>query len=237
MIYEPENVKGFQDYLPPESLKREKIKEIAKKYFKLYGFLPIETSLMEFEELMRSDSLEEEDEAVRDRFRLKDRGGRNLGLRYEFTFQLARIIKQNPNIKLPFKRYQIGENFRDEPIRVGRTRQFTQCDVDIVGDASTNADAECIAVMSDILNELNIKDFEIKVNNRKLLNSIIESVKIESKKQVVREIDKFGKIGEDEIKANLRKYADANQILTLFRLLEKDLSFFIENLFDGAKEL
>ncbi len=127
MIYQPENVKGFEEYLPVESQKREKIKDIAKKYFKLYGFLPVETPSIEFDELMRSD-MGEEDEAVRDRFRLRDRANRNLGLRYEFTFQLSRIFKQNPNIKLPFRRYQIGSVFRDENIKVGRTREFTQCD-------------------------------------------------------------------------------------------------------------
>ena len=133
MKLEASTVKGFQDYLPPESQKRAAIKKIVEKYYKLYGFLPVETPIIEFDELMRPDPLtgEAEDEAVADRFRLKDRGGRSLGLRYEFTFQLARIFKENPNIKLPFKRYQIGPVFRDEPIRQGRTRQFTQCDADI----------------------------------------------------------------------------------------------------------
>ncbi len=237
VFYNPETVKGFQDYLPPESQKREKIKEITKRYFELYGFLPIETPLIEFEELMRSESIDEEDEAVRDRFRLRDRANRNLGIRYEFTFQLARIFKQYPNLKLPFRRYQIGENFRDEPIRVGRTRQFTQCDIDVIGDASINADAECISVMYDILSELGIKEFEIKVNNRKLLNAIIESVQIQNKKQVMREIDKLDKMGEDEVKMNLRKLADTNQILSLFKLMEKGISFFVENAFEGAKEI
>lgn len=239
MIIEVETVKGFQDSLPPESLKRRKIKQIVEKYFSLYGFLPVETPLIEFDELMKSNNLptEEEDEAVSDRFRLKDRGGRNLGLRYEFTFQLARIMKQNPNIKLPFKRYQIGEVFRDEPLRAGRTRQFTQCDIDIIGDTGVSADAECIAVVSDILKELNIKEFEVKVNNRRLLDSIIESVEIKQKKQVMRELDKIDKIGEDNVKANLKKYADSNQILTLFKLLEKPLEFFKENKFDGIEEL
>ena len=123
MKTEIDTVKGFQDYLPPESLKREAIKKIVEKWFKLYGFSPVETPIIEFDELMQSNT---EDEAVSDRFRLKDKGNRELGLRYEFTFQLARILKKNPTIKLPFKRYQIGEVFRDEPLRVGRTRQFTQ---------------------------------------------------------------------------------------------------------------
>src|SRR3989344_5321777 len=236
MIYQPENVKGFEDYLPPESLKREKIKEIAKKYFKLYGFLPVETPTIEFDELMRSDNLEE-DEAVRDRFRLRDRANRNLGLRYEFTFQLAKIFKKNPNIKLPLKKYQIGTNFRDENIKAGRTREFTQCDIDIIGDPSINADAECLAVTSDILKELKIENTEIKINNRKLVDEIIKSVQITEKQAVLREIDKIDKIGEDQVKMNLKKYADSNQILSLFKLMEKDISFFKDNLFDGAQEL
>src|SRR3989344_5120474 len=156
MKYEPDTVKGFEDYLPPKSVVREKIKEITVKNYKLYGFVPIETPVIEYDELMRGDILpsEEEDEAVSDRFKLQDRGKRNLGLRYEFTFQLARILKQNPNLKFPFKRYQIGENFRDEPIRAGRTRQFTQCDADIIGDSTTNADTECLSLLTDILKEL-----------------------------------------------------------------------------------
>lgn len=237
MIYQPETVKGFEDYLPPESLKREKIKEIARKYFKLYGFLPVETPSIEFDELMRGDDIGEEDEAVRDRFRLRDRANRNLGLRYEFTFQLARLFKQNPNMKLPFKRYQIGSVFRDENIKLGRTREFTQCDIDIIGDSSINADAECLAVMTGILKELKIENIEIQINNRKLVDEIIKSVKINEKREVLREIDKIDKIGEDQVKFNLKKYADANQILSLFKLMEKDISFFKDNMFDGSQEL
>lgn len=239
MKIEVDNVKGFQDYLPPESLKREKIKEIARRIFKLYGFLPMETPIIEFDELMKSDDLanEGEDEAVSERFRLQDRGGRNLGLRYELTFPLARVLKQNPNLKMPFKRYIIGEAFRDEPTKTGRTRQFTQCDIDIIGDPSIKADAECIAAVSDLLRELKIKDIEIQVNNRKLLNSIIESVEIKAKRQVTRELDKIEKLGIDQVKSNLKKTTSPNQIITLFRLLEKDLKFFKENAFPGAEEI
>ncbi len=237
MIYQPENVKGFEDSLPPESLKREKIKELAKKYFKLYGFLPVETPTIEFDELIKGDNIGEEDEAVRDRFRLRDRANRNLGLRYEFTFQLSRIFKQNPTIKLPFRRYQIGSVFRDENIKLGRTREFTQCDIDIIGDQTVNAEAECLAVASDILKELKIENIEIQINNRKLIDEIIKSVQIQDKLQVLREIDKIDKIGEDQVKLNLKKYADSNQILSLFKLMEKDINFFKDNMFSGADEL
>ncbi len=234
-----ETVKGFQDFLPPESLKRETVRKIIEKNYKLYGFVPIETPIIEFDELMKSDTLpnDGEDEAISDRFKLKDRGGRNLGLRYEFTFQLARIFKQNPNIKLPFKRYQIGEVFRDEPIGQDRFRQFVQCDADIIGDSSINADVECLALITDILKALKIQDIEIQINNRKLITSIIESVEIDQIKNVMREIDKLDKVGEDQVKVNLRKYTTSNQVTTLFKLLEKPIDFFVENAFDGAKEV
>ena len=150
MKIEPETVKGFQDYLPPESLKKRAVKEIIEKNFKRFGFLPMETPTIEFDELMRAEVPTSEDDAVSDRFRLRDRGGRNLGLRYEFTFQLSRIFKQNPNIKLPFRRFQIGSNFRDEPTGGLRFREFVQCDADIIGDQSINADAECLAAASVI---------------------------------------------------------------------------------------
>jgi histidyl-tRNA synthetase len=235
-LIEIDTVKGFQDSLPPESLKRCAVKKIIEKWFRLYGFLPVETPVVEFDELMRSDTLGEEDEAVSDRFKLKDRAGRNLGLRYEFTFQLSRIFKQNPNLKLPFKRYQIGEVFRDEPTGASRFRQFVQCDADIVGDASIDADIECLALISDIMKELKI-DAEIQLNNRKLLKGIIDSVQITDLKNVMKEIDKLDKLGEDAVKLNLKRYAEPNQILTLFKLLEKDIGFFVQNAFDGAKEL
>lgn len=236
MKIEVDTVKGFQDFLPPESLKRQAVKRIIEKWFERYGFNPIETPMVEFDEMMKPEGVQEEDEAVSDRFRLKDRAGRNLGLRYEFTFQLGRIIKQNPNMKLPFRRYQVGEVFRDEPIGANRFRQFTQCDADVIGDSSINADAECLALVTDILKELKIKNV-IEVNNRKLLNAIIESVEISDGKNVMRELDKLGKVSEDAIKANLRKYADVNQITTLFKLMEKDLAFFKANAFDGSDEL
>lgn len=234
MTIEIDTIKGFGDYLPPDSLKRAKMKQIIEKNFRLFGFLPIETPLLEYDELMKSGN--DEDEAVSDRYKLVDKGGRNLGLRYEFTFQLARILKQNPNLKLPFRRYQIGENFRDEPIRSGRTRQFTQCDVDVIGDSSPNAEMDCIAAVGSALREMNIET-TILINNRKLLNAIIESVSAEANQQILRELDKLEKVGQDQVKIALKKYMSTNQVITLFKLLEKDLKFFRENAFAGADEL
>jgi len=240
-----ETVKGFRDVLYPESLKRQRIKEIIEKNFKLFGFMPIETPAIEYEELAKGDN--EQDSAVSERFRLKDRGGRDLALRYEFTFQLKRIFKENPNIKIPFRRYQIGYVFRDEPVEKNRYREFIQCDADIIGDGSIKADAECLALADKICKELGIK-YILKVNNRKLLNSILKRLDIGSSEEVLRILDKLNdkkccindkeiSLNEDAVKSELTKYADKNQIINLFKILGKDLKFFIKEKYEGSEEL
>jgi len=235
MIIEVDNVKGFRDFLPPESFKFKNVKEIIEKHFKLYGFLPIETSIIEYDEYLRGDSIEE-DELSLSRFRLKDRVGRNLALRYDLSTAFPRILKQNPNLKLPLRVYQIGPSFRDDTVGVMRFRQFTQCDADIIGDSSVQAEIELLSLAQEILNELEI-EFEILVNHKKLINSLIESVELQDREKVIRELANLEKLGEDMVKSNLKKYGNANQILTLFKLLEKDIMFFRINAFEGAEEL
>src|SRR3989338_7693535 len=93
--------------------------------------------------------------------------------------------------------------------------------IDIIGDSSIEADIECLALAANVCKALGIES-EIHVNNKKLIDSILDSIKIENKKAVMRELDKLDKIGEDALKTNLKKYADANQILTLFKILEKN---------------
>ncbi|MEK6819370.1 MAG: ATP phosphoribosyltransferase regulatory subunit, partial [Nanoarchaeota archaeon] len=134
-----EPVKGFKDSSGEDAVKRAEIKRIMAEIFESYGFEPAETPIIEQEEFVRGENAN--DEAVRDTFKLEDRGKRKLALRYEFTFQLKRLAK---NKKLPYKRYQIGELFRDEPIREGRTRQFTQCDIDVIG-SNFKDEAECLS--------------------------------------------------------------------------------------------
>ena len=212
---ENENVKGFKDFSGQEALKREKIKKLIIERFKTYGFNPCETPIIEFEEFVKGDN--SRDEAISDIFKLKDKGERDLALRYEFTFQLKRLAVGK---KLPFRRYQIGEVFRDEPVSSNRFRQFTQCDIDVIGSDIKN-DAEVLKVFSEILTELKI-DYEIEVNNRKLMNELLEREGIKQKEQVIREIDKMGKLSEQEVKDNLKKY-NAERIIDV---LKKPSSFF-----------
>ncbi len=228
-----ETVKGFRDILPPESLKRQAIREVIEKNFKLFGFVPIETPTIEYEELVRGDN--QNDSAVSDRFRLKDRGERELALRFEFTFQLKRIFKENPNIKLPFRRYQMGYVFRDEPVERNRYREFIQCDADIVGDASVKADAECLALADKICSDLGIK-CNLKINNRKLVNSVLEKLQIKDRENVLRELDKLDKVGEVEVKKSLVKYSNKEQVNKLFKILNNKIDFFLKQKFAGAEE-
>src|SRR3989338_5632255 len=145
-------------------------------------------------------------------------GEKKLALRYEFTFQLKRLAM---NKKLPYKRYQIGPVFRDEPIAGNRWRQFIQCDADIVG-SSIKDEAEILAIASEIFEKLGIK-IKINFNNRKLLNEILdkEKIKQEQKAEVIRELDKLDKLNEKEVRENLKKYK-AEKVLDIFNKKEKD---------------
>lgn len=205
-----ETVKGFRDITNEEALKREKIRELLVKKFKSYGFVPAETPIIEQEEFARANQSEE---TISDIFKLKDKGNRALALRYELTFQLKRLVQ---NKKLPYRRYQMGQVFRDEPVSANRFREFTQCDVDVIGSTARD-EAEILKLFSEILKELKI-DATIYINNRKLLNEILEEQKIQEKNklQVIKEIDKLDKLSEQEVKTNLKKY-DADKLITLFK--------------------
>ena len=208
-------VKGFRDFIGEDAARRAKIKSIIEEQFNLYGFEPAETPIIETEEFVTGKN--NSDDAVRDVYRLKDRAERNLALRYEFTFQLQRLAK---NQKLPYKRYQIGYNFRDEPIKKGRLRQFIQCDCDIVG-STIKDEAEILSMAKKTLEKLGINPI-IYVNSRRLLNEIMVSEKIEerNREQVIRELDKLDKLTKAEVAFNLKPLG-AEKLLLLFDQGEK----------------
>ncbi len=204
-----ETVKGFRDFLGEEAEKRQKIKGILAETFKKYGFELAETPIIETEKFVKGEN--ERDEAISDIYKLKDKGERELALRYEFTFQLKRIAK---NQKLPYKRFQIGEVFRDEPTSTARFRQFTQCDIDTIG-STIKDEAEILAIAEEALEKLGIRGM-IYVGNRKLINEILESEGMKNKEQILREIDKLDKLSEKEIKTNLRKLG-AEKLINIFK--------------------
>lgn len=216
-----EAVKGFRDIEGIQAERKLAIRNIIEEVFKVYGFNPTETPIIEQEEFVRGNN--SGDEAVSEIFKLSDRGERKLALRYEFTFQLKRLAQ---NKKLPYKRYQIGEVFRDEPTTGNRWRQFTQCDADIIG-SSIKDESEILKISSDILKELGL-DFIININNRKLLNEILEKAGVKSKDtlDVIKELDKLDKLSEKEVKDNLKKY-NAEKVLLMFNKKEKDFENYL----------
>lgn len=192
-----ETARGTRDFPPSEKIIRDKVINQIKEIFEIYGFSPLETPTFEKLEILEAKfGAGENSDAISEIYRFKDQGNRDLGLRYEFTFALARFVGQNPQLKLPFKRYQIGTVFRDGPIKAGRYREFYQCDIDVVGVKSVLADAEALAVVKDVFNKLML-DVVIEVNDRKLLTEIIKYSGIEENQatQVIISIDKLKKIG------------------------------------------
>ena len=197
--------KGTRDFSPEEKIVMDKIVSTLKEVFELYGYAPLDTPILERFDVL-SSKYAGGAEILKETFKLKDQGSRELGLRYDLTVPMCRYIAMNPTIKMPFKRYQIGEVFRDGPVASGRYRQFTQCDVDVVGSSSMSADAEIIALIYVAFCKLNF-EVNIKVNNRKLLNDILNYCGIEKSKQenVILSIDKLEKLGINVVKNELKE--------------------------------
>jgi len=215
-----ERAKGTRDFLPEDKILRDEVMTILKKTFENYGFSPMETPIIERYETLAS-KYAGGNEILKETFKLKDQGGRDLGLRYEITTSLARVMVMNPQLKMPFKGYQIGEIFRDGPIKLGRYRQFTQCDADIIGNKSMLADAECIKLMQEAFERLNMKA-RIEVNNRKVLDSLLEYLKIPKEKipDVLTAIDKIKKVELTEVKNELKNIGlDEEKIRELMKIL------------------
>ena len=221
----PQTAKGVQDTPPEEKIIKNKVVDTLKKVFQLYGFAPLETPIIErYETLAAKFAAGEASDALKETFTLKDQGKRNLGLRFDLTVPLARFIAMNPTLKMPFKRFEMGVVFRDGPIKAGRVRQFWQCDVDTIGSKSMLADAEILAAIDTGFNKLKL-DTVIKVNNRKLLNGILEQAKMEDKEIAIVAIDKLAKIGvkgvTDEL---LQKGYKKKQINSIFELIQENIS-------------
>lgn len=202
-----ENLKGTYDYLPEKQIIRERIKQILQATFVKYGFAPIETPIICMYDLLASKYSEGAD-ILNEMYTLSDQGRRKLGLRYDLTITFSKLVSSNPNITLPFKRYEIGRVYRDGPVKLGRNREFTQCDVDVVGVKSMMAEAEYMMMTNEAYKKMGL-DIEIEFNNRKLLTGIIISVLGELQEETLRKcimlIDKFAKLTREELVEEFEK--------------------------------
>ena len=232
----------MSDFSPEESILRNKLINLFKQSFENYGFSPLETPIIERFDVL-SAKYAGGDEILKETFRLKDQGKRELGLRYDLTVPLARYVGINPQIKLPFKRYQIGTVYRDGPIKLGRAREFVQCDVDIIGSSSPLADAELLILASRIFDKLNLK-VEIKLNSRKILNAIMEMLDIPEKDKIefILSLDKLEKIGVKSVREELKKkgikeYDEITPLLSAAKIKSLDgLKDYVRKLFEKKKK-
>ena len=197
--------KGVRDIDPQIKIVKNRIFEVITTIFESHGLLPLETPVLErWETLSAKYGAGEGSDVLKETFKLTDQGERNLGLRFELTTSLARYLAENPQTKMPFKRYEMGRVFRDGPIKPGRYREFWQCDADIIGTDSLQADAELIAILYKGLTALGIKHV-IKVNNRKILTGICEDANVTNTHDAIIAIDKFDKIGADGVRKELEE--------------------------------
>lgn len=199
------SISGFPEYLPQEQIAFEKCKKIISDTFELYGFCPLSTPAVEKLDVLLSKGDSHEIYAVQ---RFADPPGKEkkLGLRFDLTVPLARYVSLHYNdLVFPFKRYQIDPVWRGERAQEGRYRQFYQCDIDVVGDGfvAVEYDALIISAFSMALERLLVGDFSVRLNNRKILISFVESKGIVDSAQALRIIDKKGKISDEEIISSL----------------------------------
>ncbi|MBD3361805.1 histidine--tRNA ligase [Candidatus Woesearchaeota archaeon] len=211
-----ERAKGTRDFPPEDKIIRNQVVEKLTRVFEKYGYSPFETPIIErFDVLAAKGGAGQESDVMKEVFKLTDQGGRKLGLRFELTLSFARYIGMNPNTKMPFKRYEIGPVFRDGPIKLGRYRQFWQCDVDVVGTKNKLADAELMLLALDCFKELGL-DAYLQINNRKILKGLVEYAGIPAKKAdtVMIIIDKLEKYGKTQVLKELEEKGITNEQAT-----------------------
>jgi len=204
-------VRGMRDLMGPEMYISDYLIETAVKVFRLLNYEPLDSPVLELWETLAAKGGEEVES---DTFKFTDKGGREVGLRFDLTVPLARIVATNPHLLKPFKRYAIGKAWRYDRPQAGRYREFTQADVDIIGASSPAADAEVVLVALEFFRRILGKDYVVRINNRKVLKGLTEKASIPDSLayECFRAIDKLDKIGRDGVLEELKNRGiDAKQ--------------------------
>lgn len=218
-LIKAQTLKGFRDFLPAQAMARERILEVARGVYRSYGFSPIDTPALEYTEILLGKGGDESDKQL---FRFTDQGGRDVSMRFDLTVPFARFAAQHLNdIGVPFKRYHQGTVWRGENTQRGRYREFMQSDFDTIGTDSNSADIETLLVIHDLFIALGLERFTIRVNNRLVLNGLLEKLGLADKTSgVLRALDKLHKIGRDGVIAEMveRVGASAEQAAQVLEL-------------------
>ncbi len=237
----PQTLKGFRDYLPTAMMARERLMEIARQVYRSYGFSPIDTPALEYANILLGKGGEESDKQL---FRFIDSGERDVALRFDLTVPFARFTAEHlSEIGIPFKRYHLGTVWRGEKPQKGRYREFMQCDFDTIGTTSNAADIETLLVIHDLLLKIGFERFTIRVNNRMVLNGLLEKLGLTGQTAgVLRALDKLAKIGRDAVIAEMTDKVgttpeQASQVLDLASLTgtNTDILNRLEALLQGSE--
>ncbi len=209
-LIQPRILKGFRDFLPNAELKRALLIETLTGVFRSRGFVPIDTPVLEYSEILLRKSEGETEKQV---FRFDDNGGRDVALRFDLTVPFARFIAQHKEeLYFPFKRYHIAKVWRGEKPQAGRYREFVQCDFDIVGSDSAQSDFEILSMMKESLSAIGVHDVTIRINHRGLFNAFLAKLEVSEKSEdVLRTVDKLAKIGEEEVIKLLEEITGSNK--------------------------
>lgn len=217
----PQTLKGFRDFLPSQMAVRNYVKNLLIGVFETYGFEPLETPALELASVLKGKYSFETDDKLG--YFFKDNGDRTIGLRYDLTVPVAKVLAiYNNQIPLPFKRYQIQPVWRAENTQKGRYREFIQCDIDTFGSSSPVTDAEFVAVIFSALQKLNFKKFTIRLNSRTILFDLLAKSNINTNQlSVLQTLDKYQKIGQDGVTNELiSKDITVDQINDLFKYIK-----------------
>ncbi len=247
---EPRTLPGFMELLPGEQILFNKMKEKIQKSYEKFGFLPLDTPVIEKSEVLLAKAGGETEKQIYN----FSKGDNNLALRFDLTVPLAKYVTQYYNdLNFPFRRYQIGKVYRGEKPQKGRFREFYQCDIDIIGDGELSIinDAEIPSVIYNTIKELGFEDFTISINNRKLLTGLFEELNLQEKSvDIMRIIDKIEKIGRENTILTFKDYEiEDEKIDTIMKFIEIDgttdeklqklrnLNFTSETFKNGLEEL
>ncbi|NLJ79029.1 MAG: histidine--tRNA ligase [Tissierellia bacterium] len=201
-IVKPAILPGFMELIPADQILFNRMKDIIRDNYERYGFLPIDTPVMERAEVLLAKGGGETEQQIYE----FTKGDTDIALRFDLTVPLARYVAQHfSELTFPFKRYHIGKVYRGERAQRGRFREFYQCDIDIIGNGSLDIinDAEIPSIIYSTFKDLGFDNFTIKINNRKVLKGLFEWLGIKDSTMVLRSIDKLEKIGIEKVKLEL----------------------------------
>lgn len=248
-IVKPSILAGFMELLPQEQIQFNKMKDTIRRTYESFGFLPLDTPVMEKADVLLAKGGGETEKQV---YRF-EKGKSDIALRFDLTVPLARYVAQHySELSFPFRRYHISKVYRGERNQRGRFREFYQCDIDIIGDSKLAIinDAEIPAIIYNVFKNLEIGDFTIRINNRKLLKGFYGSLGVEDSTYILRTVDKMEKIGLENVKLELKDLGlEDSSIESIIKFLEisgsngekiqalKDLNIDNEIFLEGLDEI